>query len=78
MYTSGIVNFSFATLDQVTPKAADLYAHIKDAIANTDYSELPPATKEQYELMLERFSPTNGSPGCEFISYPGFLSAPSG
>ena len=36
-----------------------------------------PGLLEQYELLLERFAPGEGSPGCEFVSFPGLLSQPS-
>lgn len=49
---------------------------MQDAIAKLDSTH--PGLKEQYEVAIRRFQPDKpGSPGSEFISYPGFLSGPS-
>ncbi|KAJ3535059.1 hypothetical protein NM688_g7031 [Phlebia brevispora] len=77
LHTTGIIGFVFATLAQITPKAEELYQSIKDMVSKIDFSNAPPSLKQQYEILLERFDPKTGSPGCEFISFPGFLSFPS-
>ena len=77
IHTSGIVGFAFATLDQVTAKAQDLYQSMKEMVTKVDFANALPSLNEQYELLLKRYEPGHGSPGCEFISYPGFLSQPS-
>lgn len=57
-------------------KRAQIYQKMQDAIAKLGSTN--PGLKEQYEAALERFQPDKpGSPGSEFISFPGFLSGPS-
>lgn len=55
---------------------ARIFQKMQDAVAALDGKN--PGLKEQYELALERFRLGKpGSPGSEFISFPGFLSGPS-
>ncbi|KAF7789456.1 hypothetical protein EIP86_000401 [Pleurotus ostreatoroseus] len=79
IHTSGIIGFAFATMGQVTPKAREIYQSIRHIIDTTDFSSSPASLKEQYEILAERFDPDSekASPGCEFISFPGYLSHPN-
>ncbi|PSR77274.1 hypothetical protein PHLCEN_2v7967 [Hermanssonia centrifuga] len=77
LFTTGIVGFAFTTLDKVTSQAGTIYQYIKEMISDMDPETSPPGLMEQYKIMLERFEPGKGSPGCEFISFPGLLSHPS-
>ena len=57
-------------------KRSEIFAKMQDAIAKLDSTH--PGLKEQYEVALERARPGKpGSPGNEFISYPGFFGGPS-
>ncbi|THG98101.1 hypothetical protein EW026_g4042 [Hermanssonia centrifuga] len=77
LFTTGIVGFAFTTLDKVTSQAGTIYQYIKEMISDMDPETSPPGLMEQYKIMLERFEPGKGSPGCEFISFPGLLSHPN-
>ncbi len=77
LFTSGLVGFGFTTLDKVTPRAAEIYQAMKEKVAKMEPDTSPPGLKEQYEITLERFEPGKGSPGCEFITVPSFMSGPS-
>ena len=58
-------------------KQAEIYNKMKDSLAKID-DKAHPGLREQFEIAMERFTPGKpGSPGCEFISFPGFLSGPS-
>ena len=76
LFTSGIVSFAFTTLDKVTPLANGMYQAAKARIESMDPATTPAGLLEQYELMLKRIEPGSGSPGCEFICFPGILSQP--
>lgn len=77
LYTSGIVDFAFTTLDRITSKSDAIYQSMTEMLNNLDPETSPPGVSEQYKIMLERFEAGNGSPGCEFIGFPGLLSLPS-
>ncbi|KAJ3556842.1 hypothetical protein NM688_g1799 [Phlebia brevispora] len=77
LYTTGIIGFAFTTLDQYSPEAGNIYQSMKDKIAQMDPKTSPAGLLEQYRIQLERFEPGAGSPGCEFISLPVFLSGPN-
>lgn len=77
LFTTGIVGFVFAPLDSLTPEAGAIHEKIKQALEQLDPSTAPPGLIEQYSLLLERFKPGEGAPGCEFVSFPGMLSRPS-
>ena len=79
MHTIGIVGFAWNSLDMFAPpgKHAEIYDKMKDAVAKVD-DKANPGLREQFEIAMERFVPGKaGSPGSEFISFPGFLSGPS-
>ena len=76
LFTSVIVSFAFTTLDKVTPMANSMYQAVKAKIESMDPATTPAGLLEQYELMLKRIAPGSGSPGCEFICFPGILSQP--
>ena len=46
-------------------------------VSGLDPQTTRPGLQEQYKINLQRFEPGGGSPGCEFISFPGYLSGPS-
>lgn len=73
LFTTGIIGFSFATLDKVTPRAKEIIKATEDKIMKNANS-YPPGLLEQYKISLERLK--NGV-GCEFISFPGLNSRPS-
>ena len=78
LHTSGVAGFAWCTLDMVTSedKQAQIYKKMQDAIAKLGSTN--PGLKAQYEIAMERYQPgKSGSPGCEYISFPGFLSGPS-
>ncbi|KIP10401.1 hypothetical protein PHLGIDRAFT_240805 [Phlebiopsis gigantea 11061_1 CR5-6] len=78
LHTTGIVGFSWCSLDMFAPEGrhAQIFQKMQDAVAALDGTH--PGLKEQYELSLERFRLDKpGSPGSEFISFPGFLSGPN-
>lgn len=77
IHTTGIVGFTFATLDDVSPNAASIYKSMEDMVNNLDPKTTPPGLIDQYKVVLERFKPGNGSPGFEIVSFPGYLSKPS-
>ena len=79
LHTTGIVGFAFLPFDKFAGKEVTEKVHkmIQDRIASLDPETAPPGLLDQYNLMLERYTPGSGSPGCEFISFPGFLSGPS-
>lgn len=79
LHTIGIVGFAWNSLDMFMPpgKQAAIYDKMKDALAKID-EKVHPGLREQFQIQMERFEPgTGGSPGCEFISFPGFLSGPN-
>lgn len=54
-----------------------IYNKAKEVLEKVD-AKANPGLAKQYELMLERMKVgKDGSPGCEFISFPGLLSGPS-
>ncbi|PSR73741.1 hypothetical protein PHLCEN_2v10431 [Hermanssonia centrifuga] len=77
LYTTGIIGFAFTTLDKVTSRAEAIYESIKETVSKLDEKTSPPGLLDQYNILLERFKPGNGSPGCEFISFPGLFSFPN-
>ena len=79
MHTTGIVGFSWNSFDMFAPpgKQTEVYNKMKDSLTKID-DKAHPGLREQFEIAMERFTPGKpGSPGCEFISFPGFLSGPS-
>lgn len=79
LHTTGIVGFAFASLDMIMSEErhAGIFNKAKEALAKIDANANPGLVK-QYELTLERMElGKGGSPGCEFISFPGLLSGPS-
>jgi hypothetical protein len=74
LFTSGITGMAFAPLNQISPRAKQLHQSISERVIANNNS-YPPGLLAQYEIMLARLE--RGAPGCEFISFPGFNSAPS-
>ncbi|TBU47229.1 alcohol oxidase [Dichomitus squalens] len=73
LFTTGIIGFSFARLDQISPRAGEIIKDAEEKIAKNANS-YPPGLLEQYKISLERLK--NGV-GQEFISFPGCNSAPN-
>ncbi|EKM59627.1 uncharacterized protein PHACADRAFT_250247 [Phanerochaete carnosa HHB-10118-sp] len=79
LHTIGVIGFAWNSFDMFAPqdKQADIYDKMKDAVAKID-DKAHPGLREQFEVAMERFEPGKaGSPGCEFISFPGFMSGPN-
>ena len=79
LHTTGIVGFAWNSFDMFAPpdKQASVYAKMQAAVDAVDESTNP-GLKEAFRIATERFIPgKRGSPGSEFISFPGFLSGPS-
>ncbi|TFK47587.1 alcohol oxidase [Heliocybe sulcata] len=74
IYTLGMVGFSFVPLTMLSKRADAIYKAAKEKIEK-NASKYPPGLLEQYRIQLERLD--RGAPGCEFISFPGFLSRPN-
>ena len=78
LFTTGVVGMAFTCLDKVTPMAEQIYESIKNTVEKLEASGTSrPGLLEQYKVMLERFTPEKGSPGCEFITFSGLMSTPS-
>ena len=73
----GVIGFTWAPIGAGTSPESHsaLYAAMQDAVAAVD-AAAHPGLKRQFEIGLERFDKENGSPGCEFIYFPGLLSGP--
>ena len=58
-------------------KQAQIHQKMSDVVAKLGPADA--GLKAQYEIAMERYKPGKpGSSGCEYISFPGFLSGPSG
>jgi hypothetical protein len=77
IFTTGVTSFGFVTLDQVTPRAGEIYKSMENIVARLDPKTTPPGLLEQYQLLLERYKEGSTSPGLEFISVPGLMAFPS-
>ncbi|KAF7795257.1 hypothetical protein EIP86_006408 [Pleurotus ostreatoroseus] len=77
VFNSGMVSFTFLPLDMVAPpdRAAEIYAMGQDILQRMIDTGAPPSWIEQTRILVDRLKPggTKRSPGCEIISYPGFL-----
>ncbi|GJE87488.1 GMC family oxidoreductase [Phanerochaete sordida] len=79
LHTIGIVGFSWNSFDMFAPpgKQAEVYQKMEDALGKID-DTAHPGLRKSFEIAMQRFEPGKpGSPGCEFISFPGFLSGPN-
>jgi len=76
VFHAGLGGVGFLTLDQLTPRAEELYKSMEDMVASLDPKTTQPGLLDQYNLLLERYKPGNGSPGLQFIAFPGFFSFP--
>ncbi|KAH9948777.1 alcohol oxidase [Amylocystis lapponica] len=74
LFTTGLVGFAFASLDQISPRADEIVRNAKEHIAKNADS-FPPGLLEQYKIQIERLG--TGSPACEFINFPGLLMSPT-
>ena len=73
LFTTGIIGFSFARLDQIRPRAEEIIKAAEENISrNAD--NYPPGLLEQYKISLERLR--NGV-GQELVTFPGCNSQPS-
>ncbi|KAI0347718.1 alcohol oxidase [Trametopsis cervina] len=76
IFTTGVTNFGFYTLDQISPRAAELYKRMQDIVAKLDPTTARPGLLEQYNILLNRYKPGSKNPGLEIINYPGLMSGP--
>ncbi|EIN09265.1 GMC oxidoreductase [Punctularia strigosozonata HHB-11173 SS5] len=74
MFTTGIVGFAFTGVDKVSKRSKAIHEAAKAKIEQSK-NNMPPGLYEQYQIQLQRLE--NGSPGCEIISIPGFMSGPN-
>ncbi|CCM01757.1 uncharacterized protein FIBRA_03823 [Fibroporia radiculosa] len=72
LFTMGIIGFAFVPLYMISDKADAIYKTIEEKIT-TNKDMYPPGLYEQYKVQLERLR--KGAPGCEFITFPGYMSA---
>ncbi|KAJ3550489.1 hypothetical protein NM688_g5068 [Phlebia brevispora] len=91
LFTHGIVNFLFAPLSTISPRAQEIYERAKGIVVDLegkveqltspeDSAEKSLATGllEQYKILLERLRPGSGKgPGCEVVVIPCFLGGPN-
>ncbi|KAI0682713.1 GMC oxidoreductase [Cytidiella melzeri] len=77
IFTTGVTSFGFVTLDEVTPRAAEIYKSMEAIVGNLDPKTTPPGLLEQYSLLLDRYKSGSTNPGLEFISMPGMMSYPN-
>nr|ALJ82905.1 choline dehydrogenase [Irpex lacteus] len=77
VFTTGVTSFGFVTLDQLTPRANEIYQTMQDTVKNLDPKTTPPGLLEQYKILLDRYKPGSTNPGLEFISFPGMMSFPN-
>jgi hypothetical protein len=66
--------FAFVPLQALSTRGDEIHDAIRNKIEQ-NASTYPPGLLEQYKIQLDRLS--SGSPGCELISFPGFLSFPN-
>ncbi|KAI0072987.1 alcohol oxidase [Panus rudis PR-1116 ss-1] len=74
LFTIGIIGFTFASLDQVSPKASEVIKKAKEQITKKMESASP-SLRDQWKIQLERLD--RGAPGVEYCSVPGLLSWPN-
>lgn len=74
IYTIGIIGFAFVPLQMLSSKADSIFQAAKERITKNT-AAYPPGLLDQYKIQFDRWQ--KGVPGCEIISFPGFLSAPS-
>ncbi|KAI0921212.1 hypothetical protein AcW2_006258 [Taiwanofungus camphoratus] len=74
IYTIGIIGFAFVPLQMLSSKADSIFQAAKERITKNT-AAYPPGLLDQYKIQIDRWQ--KGVPGCEIISFPGFLSAPN-
>ena len=73
LFTTGIIGFSWATLDQISPRASEIIKAAEEKVAR-NANNYPPGRLEQYKISLQRLKT---GVGAEFVSFPGCNSQPS-
>jgi hypothetical protein len=61
-------------LEALSRRSEDIHGAVREKITKNADSYAP-GLLEQYKIMLRRLD--EGAPGCELISFPGFLSFPN-
>ncbi|KDQ55045.1 GMC oxidoreductase [Jaapia argillacea MUCL 33604] len=79
-YNIGIVGFVFAPLNLLSASASSIHEAALSVYRTkrpevTEAGGVAEGIKQQWKIQLERLE--KGSPGCEFISIPGFFSRPN-
>ncbi|EGO01347.1 hypothetical protein SERLA73DRAFT_159774 [Serpula lacrymans var. lacrymans S7.3] len=74
VYTMGVTGMAYTPLKAITEHCQTIYEAAKAKVIE-NISSYPPGLYEQYEMQLERL--INGTPICELIIFPGFLSFPN-
>jgi hypothetical protein len=75
LLTAGIVNFAYAPLTALSPRASELRQEIEDRVrAKAHAGVYAPGREAQYEILLARLA--RDAPACELISVPGFTAGP--
>ncbi|PCH40974.1 GMC oxidoreductase [Wolfiporia cocos MD-104 SS10] len=74
IHTKGIIGFSFTPLSMLSEKSEEIYQSAKRKVEQ-NAGKYPPGLMEQYEIQLDRLR--GRAPGCELISFPGYLSGPN-
>ncbi|CAL1708210.1 unnamed protein product [Somion occarium] len=68
IFTMGLTNATFASVDTISSKARAIIQGARDAIL-AKIESYSSALQEQYKIQLERLE--NGAPSCEIVSFPG-------
>ncbi|EPQ53452.1 alcohol oxidase [Gloeophyllum trabeum ATCC 11539] len=74
LFTMGLCGFAFVPLQMLSKRADDIHKAARDKIEK-NAAKYPSGLLEQYRIQLERLE--RGAPGCEYITFPGFLSQPN-
>jgi hypothetical protein len=69
-----ILGFAFAPLEKYSERGAAIHKEAIDKFEKNKDS-YPAGLREQLQIQIERLN--YGAPGCEIITFPGFLSYPS-
>ncbi|KDQ60229.1 GMC oxidoreductase [Jaapia argillacea MUCL 33604] len=77
LFNMGIIGFAFASLNLLSDSASSIHhaAQILYSQKGQPKNAVEEGIKEQWKIQVERLE--KGGPGCELISFPGFLSYPN-
>ena len=76
----GVCTYTFLPLEEVTPKAQEIYAKAKASVEQLEKEGAPPGLLDQYKIQLERLEPGKNQkgPGCEIIFGPALVQVTPG